>query len=68
MYGSCRGEVHVQAQLVAQNLQLLHQLGFGRRVTPQQRQRRERSVNVGRCGHVSQQHELLHQPKATKQD
>lgn len=63
MQCSSRGQVNVDPQLVAQLLQLLHHFGFGWRVAPEQSQFREFAVDVVRCGHVGQQHELLHQPE-----
>lgn len=66
MQSSCRRQVNVDPQLETQLLQLLHQLGFGWWVAPEQSQVRELTVDVVRSGHVGQQHELLHQPEEAR--
>lgn len=57
-----RGEVDVEAHLVAELLQVVHHLGLGRGVASQQGLVGEGAVDLVGRGHVGQQHELLYQP------
>lgn len=63
MQSSSRGQIDVDSQLVTELLQLIHHFGLWWRVAPEQGQLWESIVDVVGCGNVSQQHELLHQPR-----
>lgn len=62
-----RGEVDVEAHLVAELLQVVHHLGLGRGVASQQGLVGEGAVDLVGRGHVGQQHELLYQPGERRQ-
>ena len=54
MQRSCRGQIDVNPQLVTQLLELIHHLGLGWRVAPEEGQLREFAIDVVGCGNVSQ--------------
>lgn len=59
---SRRGEVEVNAHLIAELLQVVHHLALRRRVSPEEGQLWVRAEDLMSHRHVRQQHELFHQP------